>query len=276
MSTSTALKAEGNAHHAAGAHDLAVVAYTQALALLLLDESAGEEDGLPGELPRLQLRAALLANRAAAHLAAGASLCAASLTQCIADCDACLALGLADGHPLCVKATFRRRGAEALLELAVLRQAAEAQLEAGSWADALRTCDAALALPARAAAPATLLRGAPHVASLERLAGLALCKVSRFGPNPSPDPVLTLIQTLLILTLPLTLPLTLTPTLALTLQGGPVCGGGLALRQGAARLPARRRGSRLSRAPRESEQRALRAGTRRAWRRERTQRRRRR
>ena len=180
MSTPTSLKAEGNAHHAAGAHDLAVATYSQALALLLVDESAGEEYG-PGELPRLQLRAALLANRAAAHLAAGASLCAASLTQCIADCDACLALGLVDGHPLCVKARFRKRGAEALRELAVLRQAAEAQLEAGSWADALRSCDAALALPARAAAPATLLRGAPHVASLERLAGLALCKVGRFA-----------------------------------------------------------------------------------------------
>ena len=193
MSTPTSLKAEGNAHHAAGAHDLAVAAYSQALALLLVDESAGEEDGLPGELPWLQLRAALLANRAAAHLAAGASLCAASLTQCIADCDDCLALGLVDGHPLCAKATFRRRGAEALLELAVLRQAAEAQLEAGSWADALRSCDAALALPARAAAPATLLRGAPHVASLERLAGLALCKVGCFGSNPGPDSVSTLI-----------------------------------------------------------------------------------
>ena len=190
MSTPTALKAEGNAHHAAGAHDLAVAAYSQALALLLVDGSAGEEDGLPGEL---QLRAALFANRAAAHLAAGASLCAASLTQCIADCDDCLALGLVDGHPLCAKATFRRRGAEALLELAVLRQAAEAQLEAGSWADALRNCDAALALPARAAAPATLLRGAPHVASLERLAGLALCKVGRSGPNPGPDPLSTLL-----------------------------------------------------------------------------------
>ena len=189
MSTPTSLKAEGNAHHAAGAHDLAVAAYSQALALLLVDESAGVEDGL-GEL---QLRAALLANRAAAHLAAGASLCAASLTQCIADCDDCLALGLVDGHPLCAKATFRRRGAEALLELAVLRQAAEAQLEAGSWADALRSCDAALALPARAAAPATLLRGAPHVASLERLAGLALCKVGCFGSNPGPDSVSTLI-----------------------------------------------------------------------------------
>ena len=101
MNTPTSLKAEGNAHHAAGAHDLAVAAYSQALALV--DESTDEEDGLPGELPRLQLRATLLANRAAAHLAAGASLCAASLTRCIADCDACLALGLVDGHPLCAK-----------------------------------------------------------------------------------------------------------------------------------------------------------------------------
>ena len=96
MNTPTSLKAEGNAHHAAGAHDLAVAAYSQALALV--DESTDEEDGLPGELPRLQLRATLLANRAAAHLAAGASLCAASLTRCIADCDACLALGLVDGN----------------------------------------------------------------------------------------------------------------------------------------------------------------------------------
>ena len=111
--TPTSLKAEGNAHHAAGAHDLAVAAYSQALALV--DESTDEEDGLPGELPQLQLRATLLANRAAAHLAAGASLCAASLTPCIADCDACLALGLVDGHPLCAKATWRRRGANVCL-----------------------------------------------------------------------------------------------------------------------------------------------------------------
>ena len=185
--TPTSLKAEGNAHHAAGAHDLAVVAYSQALALV--DESTDEEDGLPGELLRLQLRATLLANRAAAHLAAGASLCAASLTRCIADCDACLALGLVDGHPLCAKATWRRRGAEALLERAVLRQAAEAQLEAGSWADALHSCDAALrSCDGRTAAPATLLRGAP-VASLQRLAGVALCKVGRIGPDPGADPV---------------------------------------------------------------------------------------
>ena len=47
MSTPTSLKAEGNAHHAAGAHDLAVATYSQALALLLVDESAGEEYG-PG------------------------------------------------------------------------------------------------------------------------------------------------------------------------------------------------------------------------------------
>ena len=173
VSTPSALKEEGNAHHAAGSHDLAVTTYSEALVLLLLEESAGEEDGLPGELPRLQLRAALLANRAAAHLAAGASLRAAPLAQCVADCDACLALGLAEGHPLCGKVRFRRRGAEALLELAALRQEAEAQLEAGSWADALRSCDAALALPARSAAPATLLRGAPHVSSLERQACLA-------------------------------------------------------------------------------------------------------
>ena len=187
MNTPTSLKAEGNAHHAAGAHDLAVAAYSQALALV--DESTDEEDGLPGELPRLQLRATLLANRAAAHLAAGASLCAASLTRCIADCDACLALGLVDGHPLCAKATWRRRGAEALLELAVQRQAAEAQLEAGSWADALHSCDAALrSCDGRTAAPATLLRGA--VASLELLAGIALCKVGCIGPDPGAVPVL--------------------------------------------------------------------------------------
>ena len=51
MNTPTSLNAEGNAHHAAGAHDLAVAAYSQALALV--DESTDEEDGLPGELPRL-------------------------------------------------------------------------------------------------------------------------------------------------------------------------------------------------------------------------------
>jgi len=132
MATPTELKAEGNAHHAAGAQDLAVASYDLALARLLLDESAGEEDSLPGELPRLQIRAALLANRAAAHLAAGASLRAASLTQCVADCDACLALGLDDSHPLRQKALFRRRGAVALLELAALRQAAAVPLEAAN------------------------------------------------------------------------------------------------------------------------------------------------
>ena len=80
-----------------------------------------------------------------------------------------------------LQARFRRVGAEALLELAALRQQAEAQLEACSWGDALRSCDAALALPTRHTAHATLLRGAPHVAALERLAGIALCKVCRFA-----------------------------------------------------------------------------------------------
>tara|TARA_B110001452_G_scaffold81873_1_gene66976 strand:+ start:1138 stop:2874 length:1737 start_codon:yes stop_codon:yes gene_type:complete len=156
MTSSAAdLKAAGNAHHAAGEHALAVAAYGRGLEVL-------------GAADATELRAALHANRAAAHLALGD---VDALALCVVDCDAVLALSLADEHSLSKKARHRRREADRQLQSARLRQEAEAHVAAGAWTAALGSCEQALRLQPEWDAKAML----------KRLMGIALCATGRFA-----------------------------------------------------------------------------------------------
>ena len=154
LSDAAQFKAAGNAHHATGEHALAAAAYSRGL------ETIGSEDAT-------ELRAALHANRAAAHLALGDI---DALAQCVVDCDAVLALCPADGR-LSKKAWHRRREAERRQQSARLRQEAEAHVAAGAWTAALGSCEHALRLQPECDAKAML----------ERVMGIALCATGRFA-----------------------------------------------------------------------------------------------